>query len=608
MILLVILAGVHCQNHKDLVEEYEDRISKAIKDTDTYTLDTDAYRYKPKSNEIKYFGEFDYIVIGAGTAGSVVASRLSETPSKRVLLLEAGKAPSTVTEVPQLAGQAAFSDYNWGFYSTPQKQACQGYKDNRCAFARGRGAGGSSLISYSVYSRFSFYDMQRLSNLTGYEWTIDCYKKSENFTQTNADAIIEQSAHGTTGPWHVENAQTNNVRSDAFRDANEECGQPLRDYNTVFHEVGVDNLQLNKKHGKRADTFTDFVMPVMDRSNLNVSLESYVVRVEIDAESKSADSVLFTKNNVLYRVKATKEIIVSGGTVNSPQILQLSGVGRPALLNKFNISVVQDLAVGENLRDHVALVITMSHNVTDEGVDLKTAVEEFLDNKGVLTAASVDWVAFYDSTRGEYPDMELVIMPNLPTPVPEMDAKLFNFAKEAMADMIASTPPKVFRFLAILLDTESVGSVSLQSDSPFDYPLINNNILSETEDLEKLYTLINIVRNLTRTEGFKRIDAKLVTPKLSACKGSEFDSKDYWLCVFRQFGLPGYHCVGSCPLGKDPKKGAVVDPQFKVHGVEKLRVADCSVLPFLIRAHTAATCIMVGEMVSDFIKNYILFL
>ncbi|CAH0557965.1 unnamed protein product [Brassicogethes aeneus] len=585
------------------VSDYEVLINKAIEEANSYTLDTDASRYKPKSEDIHDFGDFDYIILGGGTTGCVIANRLSEIQTSKVLILEAGQISNSVkTEIPSLYSQAGVSDFNWGFYSTPQKYGCQGFVNKSCPCPRGRGAGGTSLIHGLINSRANKIDFDRLAALGSSDWSysnvLKYYKKSETLTQTNPLATIYPKYHGYNGPWSVENLNIENPRTTAFIGGNLELKSKKTDYNSAY-EDGVSRLQVSKKDGKRADTATSYLVPILNRSNLVVSVESFVLKIEIDPETKCAQSVLFTKNGTVFRANAKREVILSAGAFNSPQILQLSGVGRRSELSKFNISVVSDLGAGENLIDHAVISLTLTHNTTDPEANLTKSIEDFLDNKGVLASTGAEGVVFF----GKYPEIKLVNLASVPSPVPNVNLKVSRYSPSTLLDLALSNPKKSFGFLANVLATRSVGSVTLKSNSPYDYPLINSNVLSNAQDLENLYRLVEKVRSLTETNAFKKIDAKLVTPKLSACKGSEFDSKDYWFCVFKELAFPAYHPMGTCAMGKNPKKGAVVDPKLRVFGVKKLRVADASVFPFPIRAHPAANCVMLGEMVSDFVKN-----
>lgn len=428
-------------------------------------------------------------------------------------------------------------------------------------------------------------------------------------TQTNEKTKINWPYHGKGGPLNVQNPTFVNNKVEAFIQANIQLGYNLTDYNSPSG-LGVSYMQIMNKFGKRSDTGSSFVIPNLNRDNLDVSTESYVTKIEINSQTKVAESVLFTKNGKLYRATARKEIILSAGAIASPQILMLSGVGRSEELSKFNIPVVSDLATGENLRDHLLLPMFVSYFDLEPIVSLKTAVQEYLRGTGILTSCGpIDGIAFYDSTgqNAEYPDVEMFVLPNILSMSAIMDLpsilKVFNFKPTTLLEIGTVLKSKFFMLLSNVLDTKSVGSVTLRSDSPYDYPKIDPNILSNKQDVDKIIQLVKIGRRLSETPAFKKYKYKLSPPTLAACIGYEYGSDDYWRCSVEQISFPTYHSVGTCQMGKSSKSGAVVSPELKVFGVEQLRVADASVLPFPPKGHIEPNVVAIGEIVSDMIKK-----
>ncbi|CAH0555556.1 unnamed protein product [Brassicogethes aeneus] len=608
---MLILKYVSGQDLNEVIQDYKNKINKAFEDAKKYKFDTDAYKYKPNnSDEIKEFGDFDYIIIGGGTTGSVIANRLSETKNIRVLLLEAGGEPNVLTEIPIFCNEAPLTDANWGYYTTPQKAGCQGYINRACPAARGRGPGGTSLINNAIYSRANPKDFDRIANLTIPDWAYDnilkYFKKSENFTNINPIATVDLDFHGKNGLWNIETVDLQVMRNpkiDNFMKANLEYGLNNTDYSSDIEE-GLSYIQVTKNHGKRADTGSAFLNPIANRSNLVVSLESFVIKIEIDTETKEATGVLFTKNGFLYRAKARSEIILSAGTYNSPQILQLSGIGRLSELNRLKIPVISNLRVGENLIDHPLFFIYITQNTTDPDLDLDTAIRNYLLDKGLFTSCGSDGVVFCSTNFDDYPDLEYIVQPNIKRPLPSLFSRFLKPTSQTSKDLKRSfSEGKSFKIAGVLLDPKSKGTIKLKSNSPYDYPLINPNLLTENEDLEKMYYLVNLVKNLTKTEAFRKIDAKVVTQNFKACNGHKKDSKKHWLCIIKQLTITIFHPMGTCAMGGSAESGAVVDGRLKVFGVKNLRVADASVFPFPVRAHLVANCVLIGEVVSDFIKK-----
>ncbi|KAG5898139.1 hypothetical protein JTB14_033996 [Gonioctena quinquepunctata] len=587
------------------IEYYENLIRSGVENAMKFELPQNAQMYQPYEDSIKENGTYDFIIIGAGTTGSVIANRLSEQQKWRILILEAGKlSDEGFIQFPRYYPLHSFTEYNWGFKSIPQKTACLGTVNEICPAYRGKGVGGTTLINGGIYSRGSPGDFNNWANISNdkswsYENVISYFKKSEDFHWTNPDATVDKRFHGTGGYLNVEHHLPQYPLTDTFLGANEELGYGKIDYNSAS-QVGGSIFQLFTKKGRRQDIGSAFIKPFLNRTNLIVLTECYVTKIEI--MNDIATSVIFTNSGQKYRVNASKEIILSAGVISSPQILMLSGIGPKEHLNELGISVVANLEVGSTLRDHsVSRGFIFSSNITKPNQTLRQQVEEYLRGYGVLTAPSIaQALGFYQSSNGIGPDLEILSDLSEPT---ELMRRFFGWKKETFEAMFGDNK-NTFGMAVVHLNSSSFGTVRLKSKNPFDYPLIDYRLLSDprNKDIEALYQGLKLIFKMINTKPYREMGAQYLGSPLPACKNFEFMTKKYWYCFLRQTTLTGYHAMGTCPMGSNRKKGAVVDSKLRVFGVKRLRVVDSSVFPTILAGHTSMPCVMIGEKISDVIK------
>ncbi|XP_050502506.1 glucose dehydrogenase [FAD, quinone]-like isoform X2 [Diabrotica virgifera virgifera] len=593
----------------DEVQYYEKLITDELQKALNYETPTNAKMYEPDDTTIRDFGTFDFIIIGAGSTGSVIASRLSEVSRWKILVLEAGHYPNNFTMIPGMFAIQAMTSYNWGFKSTPQKTACLGTVNQQCNTPAGKGMGGTSLISELVYARGNNKDFDHWAQLVKdtswkYENVLQYFKKSEDFVKTNSEAVIDWEYHGTDGYLYTNHHQPSSNYTRMFLAATKELGINITDYNGK-REVGSTILQLNTKDGRRFDQATAFLKPAAGRSNLLISQGSYVIKIEINNSTKRATGVIFTKDKKTYRAKIRKEIILSAGVFSSPHILMLSGVGPKEHLKRFNISVIQDLQVGSHLHETVYCGLPFSSNYTPQSKPLEDQIKDYLHGVGDLAAANkIDGALFYNTKLEpdhEYPDVEIVLSSSTPSALGQKFQNINNETWNALYNHTINGP---FSLTVLLLKSRSQGTARLKSSSPYDYPLINLNLLTDPghKDIDTIYEGIQFVLNLTKTNAFQSIAPVLEVKQLPTCANTEFLSKNFWYCYIRTMGMAAYHPAGTCPTGTDPKEGAVVDRNFNVYGLKKLRVADASIFPFTFAGHPNAPCTMIGEKISEVLK------
>ncbi|KAJ8952367.1 hypothetical protein NQ314_007556 [Rhamnusium bicolor] len=481
-----------------------------------------------------------------------------------------------------------------------------------CPFPRGKAVGGTTISNGLAYVRGHPIDFDRWSDMGNpgwsYEDVLPYFKKSEDFHRNNPLAPVDFNYHGTGGYLSVEYHLPPSRYLAAFLNANQELGYKLTDYNSP-EQIGASPVQQNTKHGRRADGGSAFILPILNRTNLKVMTDSFVIKLHINEDTKKVAGVYFSYKGKIHIAKPRKEVIISAGAISSPQLLLLSGIGPKDHLNEMQIPVIQNLEVGSTLRDHSQYYgLTFASNISLPSQPLSNYIEEYLKGVGPFTISGPnDGIGFYQTSfekTANYPDLELVIISPNATSTFFKDTFGWNDdtydATWGGIDVSSS-----FSIYIINLHQLSVGSVKLKSNSPYDYPLIDANFLSDpnNRDIQVLYEGIQFVLKLTATDAFKTIGAKFQAKPLPACKEFEAFSKDYWYCSLRQLTFDVYHPVGTCPMGPDSNSGAVVDNKLKVYGITNLRVADSSVFPFTLSGHPNAPCVMIGEKVSDLIKE-----
>ncbi|KAK5638246.1 hypothetical protein RI129_012541 [Pyrocoelia pectoralis] len=575
-LVLLSLIGITVVCDNVLVDYYEGLIKEEIQRAATYTFPKDAGNYRPfnENEKPRVFGVVDFVVIGSGSSGSVVASRLSENGNWTVLLLEAGGEESNFTDIPAMSNYAASLEYNWGFNSTPQDTCCLAM-NGICPFPRGKSLGGTTAINVLVYARGNELDYDKWSEENpgwSYQDVLPYFIKSESSHIDGAD----EGYHGYGGYLNVERHVPTSKKVYAFLQANEELGQPIIDFNG-YNQLGASRNQFNTIHGRRQSSSKAFLAPVRPRRNLKISTHSYVTKILINNTTKAAYGVQFSHNNIQSQTP--------------PQELK--------------IPIVKDLEVGEHMHDHLTFYnIYFTSSISDPVYTLRESITQYLNGFGPLTiATNPQGIAFFQlSTRNAtVPDIEVVFIPTVPA-----NTSGFVHVAEDRATIRMwrrSYDMEVSQIAVVLLHPKTRGRIFLNSNDPFVYPLIDSKCLSDegNEDVESIYRGIEKVMELFDTEVFRNINATLLPDP--RCTDRTFRSRAYWMCLIPLTALNAYHGGGTCRMGPDSSKGAVVDNKLKVYGIKNLRVADTSIIPVTISGHMSAPAMMVGERVSDFIKK-----
>ncbi|MDA0757419.1 MAG: GMC family oxidoreductase N-terminal domain-containing protein [Bacteroidetes bacterium] len=531
---------------------------------------------------------YDYIIIGAGSAGCVLANRLSKNPKNSVLLLEAGGPDNSMNiHIPGAYLKVHKSKEDWGFWSEEQTNIL----NRKIYLPRGKTLGGSSSTNAMAYVRGNVADYDGWAKLGntgwGYNDLLPYFKHSENHAQFDT---MDAGYHGNSGELGVTlPVKFKSPYVEGFIAACAAMGIPANsDYNGAKQE-GAGVVQSTITNGKRASAATAFLKPALERSNLTAV--SYAQVDKLIFKDKKAVGVIYSKEKKMIQVLAKNEIILSAGTFHSPQLLMLSGIGEASELKKHGIECIHELkGVGKNLQDHLFFPIC-GQTKTQEGINhyipllkqFKAAWNYFIHKKGVFCSSPLEGMAFFDlDQKGKEVNFQLHFSPMWLGNKYGYDA--YDLNKFPRSDG--------FTIFPTLLHPKSRGTISLSSADPKDAPIIQPNFLQEKEDLDKLVKGGELVFRIMEEQAMKKhIKANGIPNNRT--------SKDLLIQHIMKTVETVYHPVGTCKMGNDDM--AVVDPTLKIHGIKNLRVVDASIMPKIVSGNTNAPVYMIAEKAADMI-------
>ncbi|QTD96013.1 GMC family oxidoreductase [Streptomyces cyanogenus] len=512
---------------------------------------------------------YDYIIVGAGSAGCVLAARLSEDPDVRVLLIEAGPADDAQEiHVPAAFAKLFRTKYDWDYLSEPEP----GLEGRRRYLPRGRMLGGSSSMNAMIYIRGNRrdYDSWAAAGADGWAWNdvLPYFLRSENH-HAGASAW-----HGAGGPLPVNPGRSRNPLVDAFLAAAQEAGHPFNpDFNGPEQD-GVGYYELTQHDGLRCSTAVAYLRPAIERPNLSVLTGVQCTRVLLDGER--AVGVEVDRDGATQELRCEREVVLSAGAYNSPQLLMLSGIGVADELAALGITPKVNLPVGENLQDHPHLAVV---HLTDAESLLTAETPENLrlletEGRGPLTSNAGEGGGFFRTADGlDAPDVQIHAVPAM-------------FHQEGLG----AATDHAFHIGAVLLAPTSRGKVTLRSTLPSAKPRILHNYLSTAEDRATAVRALRLVMEIVGQPALSKYRrADFLTP--------QSDSDADLLAYARRELQTLYHPTSTCAIGP------VVDPELRVHGVVGLRVVDASVMPTVVRGNTNAPTIMIAERAADLIRG-----
>jgi choline dehydrogenase len=531
---------------------------------------------------------FDYIIVGAGTAGCVLANRLSQDPSKQVLLLEAGKKDNYFwIDIPVgYLYTIGNPRTDWCF----ETEAEPGLNGRSIGYARGKVLGGCSSINAMIYMRGQQSDFDHWAELgnRGWGWqdVLPIFRRSENY-QHGADDF-----HGGNGEMRVEERRVNWEILDAWRDAAEECGIPKIDEFNRGDNFGNAYFQMNQRNGKRWSAVRAFLDPIKDRANLTILTEASVRKICFDdnAAEPTATGVAVLHGGHEHVFAANNEIILAAGAIASPQLLQLSGIGAAEALHKHGIeTLIERPGVGENLQDHLQIrtiysvdnTITLNQKArTPWGMALM-GLEYFLRKTGPLTMPPSQLGAFAKSDPSQpSANIEWHVQP---LSLDKFGSPLHKY--NAITPSVCNLRPS------------SRGTVALKSNKPDDAPAIAPNYLSTQADLDVAVAGLKFTRKIMAAPALAAFNPKELKP------GSEVTAEEDLQRAAGDLGTTIFHPVGTCKMGPVHDTSAVVDDELRVHGVHGLRVIDASIMPTITSGNTNAPTVMIAERGADFIRK-----
>ncbi|XP_071135073.1 glucose dehydrogenase [FAD, quinone]-like [Mytilus edulis] len=553
-------------------------------------------------------GTYDFVIIGGGTAGSVLANRLSEDPSIKVLVLEAGGEEDRIpnVDIPLLSSFLRYKEFDWNYFTEPQSKAFLGFKDKKCHLHQGRVIGGSSTLNRMLYLRGSPAVYNDWAENGGFGWSykdvIPYFLKSEDL---QIDDLKLSAYHSTGGPLTVTDGSHPQLTS-IMQTGAAQLGYKYTDCNGK-DPVGFCKNHVTINRGERLHTASAYIRPSMKRKNLHIALYSHVIKILIS--NGKAVGVEYLRNGRKATVGATREVILSAGPISSPQILIMSGIGPEKQLLDLKIPPKAILPVGEKLQDQIIFPLTFHMNETytitpARSTSIINRLKYKLTAKGMLASnGGILGHLLLDTTNSSSANKQadiMIIMAAILSQHWESSETTERMMQNGQGN---GKVTEGFTLYIQLLSPASRGNMSITSTNPFDQPIIDPQYLTEEQDIKAMIYGIRTGIKLTKTKAFKKIIPRFPPYLYKKCSGHKPNSDAYFECVIRYTAIPASNIVGTNKMGGNNDNTSVVDHQLRVKGIDKLRVVDSSVMPSHVSGDQYAPIVMMAEKASDIIKS-----
>ncbi|KAJ8953917.1 hypothetical protein NQ318_019157 [Aromia moschata] len=548
---------------------------------------------------------FDYIVVGAGSAGSIIARRLGEDKTLKILLLEVGKYDNTLLDIPSVGLLLQKSVFDWQYVTTPQLASCLALDNNASHWPMGKIVGGTSMLNNMVYTRGHFEDFN--------EW----FQRKKNYNY-DTDVLpyfrkLESNRHETKSSVYIKDLIFTSILPDILLDAATSLGfrvsQDTTDCNIGF---GMPKVTIHK--GSRWTTAHHLLS--LNKPNIFLRTNRFVEEV-LFHNNYEAYGVKYSYWGKSFYAKASNGVILSAGTIGSPKLLMLSGIGPKDHLDDLNIPCKVNLPVGENLLDHVTTGLDLILLNQSLGIGIEQMLspysifEYFWYGTGPWTTGGCEVLGFMDTQSpisshscSKRPDLQFMVMPlGLNEDGGTLIRRLMGISDYTWNNYFALlNQTKTMTILPVLLHPKSRGTVRLKDKCFKSSPIINPKYLSNKDDVEILIRGINVIKKLTGTDAMKKLGARLNDNIFPGCENFKFDSHFYWECYVRHLTITSYHPVGTNKMGEETDSTTVVDFNFQVKGTNNLFVVDASVLPTNPSGNINGPILMLAEVASDAIK------
>ncbi|XP_045453498.1 glucose dehydrogenase [FAD, quinone]-like [Melitaea cinxia] len=565
----------------------------------------------PTSYNLKNGETFDFVVVGAGSGGATVAARLSEVPEWKILLLEAGGDPPPASVIPSMFWSIPHTKSDWDYNAQLDKGVGQGHVGGKVFMTRGKMLGGSSSANYMFYSRGVSDDYNEWNRIApGWDWNtvLPYFKKLEHMTDNSVFSNpYNAELHSKSGPVLISRPNYNTYFKKIHKtvlDSYEEIGLKTVLENNGPEIYGISPLHYTIGDGRRSSTAEAYLRPTKDRTNLFVTKFAKVTKVLIDPMTKRAKGVrVLLKSNKIIDVNANIEVVLSAGSIDTPKLLMLSGIGPSEILSSLNINVLSDLPVGKNLHDHSFTPIIFSGQR-----GLQTAQQLPLTITELYTFPIPIQVGFFrvnssSSPNSERPDIQIFNVHFGATAAPAIlygCRTILNYDEDICASISkVNTNREVDATFVVLLHPLSRGQIKLRSSDPADNPIIEIGYFRDKSDVTVVVDAVKFLSRFSNTTYYRKASSKLLRPNIKVCQDLKFGSDAYWRCYVVNTPNTMLHPVGTCAMGPS----GVVNERLKVHGFKNLRIVDASIMPKIPSGNTNIPTIMIGEKAADMIKE-----